>query len=199
MSKELTLTKEPLMQGNEKEHAHPHSPAEELFGFCYGSLEKAYRIFKQHYFECDFLNRCCDRRTDEIGRCNLPYATLPEERELLAIAYEIYCRKEDCNVAYNDTLDLVVDEIEDLIQQGFFVSQKALATHRAAIVIEDGIISAVYGTDPSLRIEITELDKDYSSSEQRDTVYSELEQDQGLQPIDYLHTIPGYTEEVVTD
>lgn len=176
-----------------------NAPEDLLFGFCYDSLAKVHEIFKQHCFENDFVNRCIDRYTDEIGQRNLPYATLSDEKALLTKAYEIYCKNEDCNVAYNDTLDLVVDEIEKLVQQGFLVSPETPVTHRAAIVIEDGIVSAVYGTDPSLRIEITKLDRNFASSEQRDTVHSELEQDKELQSIDYIHMIPGYTDEEVTD
>ena len=90
-----------------------NAPEDLLFGFCYDFLAKAHEIFKQHCFENDFVNRCIDRYTDEIGQRNLPYATLSDETALLVKAYEIYCKNEDCNVAYNDTLDLVVDEIAD--------------------------------------------------------------------------------------
>ncbi|MEY8507200.1 hypothetical protein AALA78_03045 [Lachnospiraceae bacterium 42-17] len=35
---------------------------------------------------------------------------------LLAQAYEIYAKLEDSNTAYNVTLDLVIDEIEQMIK-----------------------------------------------------------------------------------
>lgn len=61
------------------------------------------------------INRCSDRLHSGIGRCNLPYETLSEDRELLNTAYTIYQKIQDCNVAYNDTLDCVIDRIEEMI------------------------------------------------------------------------------------
>ena len=46
----------------------------------------------------------------------LPYQTLPEEKKLLDLAYELYNNMEDSNTAYNVTLDLVIDETERRIQ-----------------------------------------------------------------------------------
>ena len=65
--------------------------------------------------QADFINRCSDRLYNQIGRCNLPYETLSEDRELLNTAYTIYQKIQDCNVAYNDTLDCVIDRIEEMI------------------------------------------------------------------------------------
>ena len=61
-----------------------------------------------------------------------------------------------------------------------------------AIVIEDGIISAAFSSDPNIRIEITELDKNYADSEQRDTSYKELQNDPKLKSCDYVLSVPGY-------
>lgn len=79
-------------------------------------IEEIYRRQLRLYWEVDFINRCIDRRQNESGLCNLPYETLAEEKELLDQAYEIYSKKEDSNTAYNVTLDLVIDEIEQLIK-----------------------------------------------------------------------------------
>ena len=79
-------------------------------------IEKIYRRQLRFYWEIDFINRCIDRRQDESGFCNLPYETLAKEKALLDKAYEIYNKKEDSNTAYNVTLDLVIDEIEQLIR-----------------------------------------------------------------------------------
>lgn len=78
--------------------------------------EAIYRRKQRLYWETDFVNRCIDRRLEETGLCNLPYETLPDEQILLAHAYEIYAKLEDCNTAYNVTLDLVIDEIEQMIK-----------------------------------------------------------------------------------
>lgn len=78
------------------------------------------RIYEyQHlsYWEADFINRCSDRLYSGIGRCNLPYETLSEDRELLNTAYTIYQKIQDCNVAYNDTLDCVIDRVEEMIEE----------------------------------------------------------------------------------
>ena len=73
-------------------------------------MEDIYRIQQRLYWETDFINRCEDRKQEGTGLCNLPYKTLPEEKKLLALAYELYNDMEDSNTAYNVTLDLVIDE-----------------------------------------------------------------------------------------
>lgn len=78
--------------------------------------ETIYRRQQRLYWETDFINRCTDRRQEDTGLCNLPYGTLSEEKELLDLAYEIYTKREDSNTAYNVTLDLVIDEIEQQIK-----------------------------------------------------------------------------------
>lgn len=170
------------------------SPEEQIFDLCYEYIRKAHDIYRQHCFECDFVNRCSDRLEDRIGKCNLPYATLPDEKELLCKAYEIYCKNEDCNVAYNDTMDFVIDRIEDFIEQD--VSKDALATDKPKVVIvfEDGITSAAYVSNPEVQIEIVELDRNYASSEQKEQVYTALSQDTALHTSDYNLSVPGYED-----
>lgn len=157
------------------------------FTLFYDQIRKAHAIYQRYCFSCDFINRCSDRRQEEIGLCNLPYETLPDEAELLDTAYRIYGEKEDCNIAYNDTLDAVIEEIEQQIADG-----RLQEGPRVAIVIEDGIISAAFSSDPNIRIEITELDKNYADSEQRDTSYKELQNDPKLKSCDYVLSVPGY-------
>lgn len=78
-------------------------------------MDHIYETQHRIYWEADFINRCSDRLYNQIGRCNLPYETLSEDRELLNTAYTIYQKIQDCNVAYNDTLDCVIDRIEEMI------------------------------------------------------------------------------------
>lgn len=78
-------------------------------------IENIYSMQKRAYWEADFVNRCIDRRLEDVGLCNLPYATLDDEKMMLDIAYELYCKMADCNIAYNATLDAVVDEVEQCI------------------------------------------------------------------------------------
>lgn len=75
-------------------------------------MYKIYYRMQRLYFENDFIERCIERRNEEIGLCVLPYDTLPDERTLLNLAYELYQDMEDSNIAYNATLDLVIDELE---------------------------------------------------------------------------------------
>ena len=166
------------------------------FTLFYDQIRKAHAIYQMHCFSCDFINRCSDRRQEEIGLCNLPYETLPDEAELLDTAYRIYEEKEDCNIAYNDTLDAVIEEIEQQIADGRLVLSSVQEDSRVAIVIEDGIISAAFSSNPNIRIEITELDKNYADSEQRDTAYKELQNDPKLKSCDYVLSVPGYEKSI---
>ncbi len=81
---------------------------------------KVYRKMRRFYWETDFINRCIDRWQEGTGLCNLPYETLPKEKKLLNLAYELYTDMEDSNTAYNVTLDLVIDEVERRIQYNQF-------------------------------------------------------------------------------
>ncbi|MFR5150050.1 MAG: hypothetical protein ACLTER_11325 [Ruminococcus sp.] len=141
---------------------------------------KAHDIYRQHCFECDFVNRCSDRLEDGIGKCNLPYATLPDEKELLCKAYEIYCKNENCNVAYNDTMNFVIDRMEDFIEHKSAKKLSSSDKLRVVVVIDDGIISAAYVSNPEVQIEIIEVDRNYTSLEQKNEVYSALTQDTAL-------------------
>ncbi len=78
-------------------------------------IDKIYRMQQRIYWEADFVNRCIDRRLEGVGLCNLPYETLADEKIILDTAHDLYCRMADCNIAYNDTLDAVVDEVERCI------------------------------------------------------------------------------------
>lgn len=75
-------------------------------------IENIYRMQKRFYWEIDFVDRCIDRQLEGVGLCNLPYETLADEKMILDIAYGLYCKMADCNIAYNATLDAVVDEVE---------------------------------------------------------------------------------------
>lgn len=235
-------------------------------------IDRIYYRQQRIYWEADFINRCLERRTEETGLCNLNYETLPNDTALLDTAYEMYQKKEDCNIAYNNTLDAVIDEIESGISKGmyqktaghpnperiillmdekevirvlcqspeahvliaeidrFATSQETLdailaqaasfpgfypaslseaaspsditeaiqdskkPAPRVSVVIEGGIISAVFSSDPNIQVEITELDENYATSEQRNAVYIELQNDPELISCDYILSIPGYGE-----
>lgn len=81
-------------------------------------IDKIYRMQQRIYWEADFVDRCIDRRLEGVGLCNLPYETLADEKLILDMAHEFYCKMEDCNISYNDTLDAVVDEVERCIGRG---------------------------------------------------------------------------------
>lgn len=158
--------------------------------------ENIYRRQKQLYWETDFLNRCLERRQENHGLCNLPYDTLADEKALLNLAYEIYMDTENSNTAYNVTLDLVIDEIEKQIRDNKISFSKTAACTRIAIVIENGIISAVLTTDPDIQIEFTELDRDYADSDLCAAVYDALANDTALSSCSYSLKIPGYNPEI---
>ena len=125
-------------------------------------MEDIYRIQQRLYWETDFINRCEDRKQEGTGLCNLPYKTLPEEKKLLALAYELYNDMEDSNTAYNVTLDLVIDEIEHWIRDNQIgVTAESGENPRVVIIIEDGIISTVLASSPGIQIDIIELDRNY--------------------------------------
>lgn len=243
------------------------------------TVDEIYRRQQRIYWEADFINRCIERREDEIGIRNFNYETLADDAALLDAAYEIYQKKEDCGIAYNATLDAVIDDMESGISKGLYqkaadqpepekiillMDEKELlqvlcqtpdtsvviaeldcftmdeATHdamleqisaipgfypanlteaahysdvlssmqkgrkpapkpRVAIVIEGGIISAVLSSDPNIQIEITELDEDYATSEQRDAVYLELQNDPDLKSCDHILSVPGFGEEAESE
>ena len=65
---------------------------------------------------------------------------------------------------------------------------------RVAVVIEGGICKAAFSSDPNIRIEITELDDAYATSEQRDAAYQELLEDKELISREYTLFVPGFEE-----
>lgn len=175
------------------------TPMSLAFKLFYDQIRQAHALYQRHCLSCDFIKRCSDRRQEETGLCNLPYDTLPDEETLLETAYHIYCRKEDCNISYNDTLDAVIDEIEQQLADGNLIISSKQPVHRVALVIENGIIGGVYSSSPDIYIEITELDKNYASSEQRDAVYEALQKDPNLQTREYYLEVPGYETSVRTE
>lgn len=90
----------------------------------------------------------------------------------------------------------VIEEIEQQIADGRLVLSSVQEDPRVAIVIEDGIISAAFSSNPNIRIEITELDKNYADIKQRDAVYTELQNDPKLKSCDYVLSVPGYEKSI---
>lgn len=77
-------------------------------------IKKNYRMQHKIYWQKDFLKRCNEHKMDGQGRYNLP-DILEDEKSILNTAYEIYCKLKDNNIAYNVTLDAVIDAIEQRI------------------------------------------------------------------------------------
>lgn len=97
----------------------PSNPCEKVsFILTYDQLEAAYNIYREQFISCDFIRRSFERLEEEIGLRNLPYETLRNDLNLLHEAYLQFTRLEDCNVAYNDTLDQVIDEMEQRLAEG---------------------------------------------------------------------------------
>ena len=42
-------------------------------------METIYRIQQRLYWETDFIDRCNERKCEEIGLCNLPYGKIPTQ------------------------------------------------------------------------------------------------------------------------
>ncbi len=163
-------------------------------------MEDIYRIQQRLYWETDFINRCEDRKQEGTGLCNLPYKTLPEEKKLLALAYELYNDMEDSNTAYNVTLDLVIDEIEHWIRDNQIgVTAESGENPRVVIIIEDGIISTVLASSPGIQIDIIELDRNYVDSELRSSTYDAILKEPDLQNCSYSLHVPGYAQETEVD
>ena len=98
----------------------PSNPCEKVsFILTYDQLEAAYNIYREQFISCDFIRRSMERLEERIGLCNLPYETLRDDPSLLHEAYLQFLRLEDCNVAYNDTLEQVIDAIEQCIINSF--------------------------------------------------------------------------------
>ena len=134
------------------------------------------------------------------ARIHPPYKTLPEEKKLLALAYELYNDMEDSNTAYNVTLDLVIDEIEHWIRDNQIgVTAESGENPRVVIIIEDGIISTVLASSPGIQIDIIELDRNYVDSELRSSTYDAILKEPDLQNCSYSLHVPGYAQETEVD
>lgn len=77
-------------------------------------IDSIYHMQKRVYWETDSVNRCIDWRLGGVGLCDLPYETLADEETILDKAYGLYC-----DISYNATLDVVVDEVERCIATGY--------------------------------------------------------------------------------
>ena len=103
----------------------PSNPCEKVsFILTYAQLEAAYNIYREQFISCDFIRRSLERLEERIGLCNLPYETLRDDPNLLHEAYLQFIRLEDCNVAYNDTLEQVINEIEQRLATGILSPTK---------------------------------------------------------------------------
>ena len=82
-----------------------------------GRLQTASDLYQKYAFCEDFIRRC-EERKEQGDLLHIPCEGLDESPYLLSKAYQQYCKWADCNVAYNTTLDLVVDEMERRIASG---------------------------------------------------------------------------------
>lgn len=94
------------------------------FILTYDQLEATYNIYREQFISCDFIRRSLERLEERIGLCNLPYETLRDDPNLLHESYLQFIRLEDCNVAYNDTLEQVINEIEQRLATGILSPTK---------------------------------------------------------------------------
>lgn len=94
------------------------------FILTYDQLEAAYNIYREQFISCDFIRRSLERLEERIGLCNLPYETLRDDPNLLHESYLQFIRLKDCNVAYNDTLEQVINEIEQRLATGILSPTK---------------------------------------------------------------------------
>ena len=157
-------------------------------------IDAIYRKQQRIYWEADFVNRCIDRYQEEIGLCNIPLETIADNVPLLDMAYEIFNKKEDMNIAYIDTLDAVVDEVERWISKEGLPSFSEPPLARVAVIIDGGIVSRVFSTDSRIQVEITELDDEYASYKECNAAYAAIEADTDLQPSEYELDIPGFVD-----
>ena len=81
-------------------------------------LEKMLTAYPQYCFEHDFIERCSYLSEDKNTRLYLLSTFLPEEKNILSKAYELYRQYADCNISYNNILDLVIRKVDSLIQNG---------------------------------------------------------------------------------
>lgn len=163
-------------------------------------MENIYRMQQRLYWETDFISRCEERKQEETGLCNLPYKTLPDEKKLLNLAYELYNNKEDSNTAYNVTLDLVIDEIEHWIRDNQIGDAAESGKNpRVVVVMEDGIITTVFSTNPDIRVNITDLDRNYANTDLRSAAFDALIYNPDLQICDYSTYIPGYEQKMESE
>ena len=100
------------------------NPCEKVsFILTYDQFEAAYNIYREQFISCDFIRRTLERLEEGIGLCNLPYETLHDNPNLLHEAYLQFLRLEDCNVAYNDTLEQVIDVMKEAESKGQTVAR----------------------------------------------------------------------------
>lgn len=85
-------------------------------------------------------------------------------------------------------------KVEKLKKEDKCSLSKEPGASRVAIVIENGIINTVMATDPDIRVEFTELDRDYADSELCASVYHKLANDPELYSCSYFMDIPGYDQ-----
>ena len=77
-------------------------------------------IYRSVETECvkeDILSRCTDRKQKDMLPAPLVPLTLENEIDLLEYAYNFYHKIHDCNIDYNSTLDAVIDQTAEWIQQ----------------------------------------------------------------------------------
>lgn len=162
----------------------------------HAELEKAHAICQKMDFELDFVNRYKERYADGTGLCNLPAHNMEEQKELLEQAYSYYQDIQDCNVAFNDTMDAVIDKMEQQMKMGGIALVKQSKNTHIVVIIHDGIISAAYSSNRDVELEIVELDKNYADTEQCNAVYEVYTRDTSLTPCEYSLTVPGYGESI---
>ena len=96
------------------------------FILTYDQLEAAYNIYREQFISCDFIRRPWNVWRKESDSATFHMKRRADDPSLLHEAYLQFLRLEDCNVAYNDTLEQVIDAIEQWFASGTFIPCKPL-------------------------------------------------------------------------
>lgn len=94
-------------------------------------------------------------------------------------------------VAYNDTLDQVIDKIENKLVTGTLKSHP-VDKKRIVVVIVNGIVSTAFTSLSDVQLEIFEPNDEYATSDEQNEVFERLKNDSCLKSCEYSLEVPGY-------
>ena len=71
---------------------------------------RIYEELSREYFISDFIARVEEKKDDDPDSCNIP-DDLENHPDILDAAYQMYQERKDCNIAYNDTVDSIINTV----------------------------------------------------------------------------------------